>query len=83
MLERPKIARQIVETNGIEIIPAATDILEEYFDLPVPTINGKRHSDPFDRIIIATAIRRGRVLVSRDSKFPWYQLNCKLSLLEI
>ena len=80
-LSRPKTARRVIEENGIAILPASDDILEHFYDLPVPTIKNRRHSDPFDRIIIATAICRGCVLVSADEKFPWYREHCKLSLL--
>lgn len=31
--------------------------------------------DPFDRIIISTAIKRNMTLISADSKFPWYAEN--------
>ena len=80
---RPNTIRTIIEENNIEIIPLSDDILERFFDLPMPTINGSLHGDPFDRLIIATALRRGLTLVSSDSKFPWYQANCGLHLLAI
>lgn len=51
-------------------------------NLPLLTINNKTHSDPFDRIIIATAISYHITLASADSKFPKY---CRfgLDLLDI
>lgn len=80
---RPQKLRSTVEDSGIDIIPIDTDILEAFYDLPMPTINRKRHSDPFDRVIIATALRRGMTLVSRDEKFPWYRDHCRLRLLTV
>lgn len=80
---RPNKVRSVVEANGIAILHVAPDIMEEFYDLPMPTVGGRTHSDPFDRIIIATAIRRGMTLVSADTKFPWYRDNCGLHLLEI
>jgi PIN domain nuclease of toxin-antitoxin system len=80
---RPNTTRAIIEENNIMLLPASGDILECFFDMTIPVIKGKPHSDPFDRIIIATAIRRGMTLVSADTKFPWYRDNCGLHLLEI
>lgn len=80
---RPNTTRAIIEENNIVILPPSGDILESFFNLPLPSINGKLHSDPFDRIIISTAIRRDLTIVSADSKFPWYKKHCGLNLLEI
>lgn len=80
---RPNTTRNIIEANNIIIIPPSGDILECFYSLPIPSINGSQHADPFDRIIISTAIKRNLTLISADSKFPWYKRNCNLSLLEI
>ena len=79
----PTAIRKIIEHNSILILSTMPDILEVFYALDVPVINGSRHTDPFDRIIISTAIRRGITLVSADQKFPWYAENCKLMLREI
>ena len=80
---RPDKVRSVVEANGIAILHVAPDIMETFYDLPIPTIAGRTHADPFDRIIIATALRRDYTLVSHDSKFPWYKEHCRLTLMEI
>ena len=80
---RPDKIRSVVEANGIAILHIAPDIMETFYDLPMPDIAGRTHSDPFDRIIIATALRRGYTLVSHDTKFPWYKEHCRLSMFEV
>lgn len=80
---RPDKVRSVVSDNGISIINVSPGILETFYDLPIPTIGKKNHSDPFDRIIIATALRRGLTLVSHDEKFPWYKSHCRLNLYEV
>ena len=80
---RPSSVRDRIAANSVGILRAAPDIMEQFFDLPVPVINGNRHSDPFDRLIIASAIRRDFILVSADKKFPWYRDHCGLQLYEI
>ncbi|MBR1506289.1 MAG: PIN domain-containing protein [Prevotella sp.] len=79
----PAAIRDVIEQNNIMILPATTDVLEVFYALSIPIINGARHTDPFDRIIISTAIRRGITLISADQKFPWYAKNCQLMLREI
>jgi len=79
----PTAVRDVIEQNNIMILSATTDILEVFYALNIPTINGSKHTDPFDRIIISTAIRRSMILVSADQKFPWYAENCQLMLREI
>ena len=80
---RPEKIRSVVEANGIAILHIAPDIMETFYDLPIPNIAGRLHADPFDRIIISTALRRGYTLVSHDTKFPWYKEHCRLSIFEV
>ncbi|MCS7069789.1 MAG: type II toxin-antitoxin system VapC family toxin [Meiothermus sp.] len=47
---------------GIEVVPLDAYIALEADGLPLP------HPDPADRFIVATALRLGAVLVSRDEK---------------
>lgn len=83
-MHRPAVVRKtLAEDWNVNIQPVTTDILERLYDIPIPETPKGKHSDPFDRIIIATAIRRGMTLVSADTKFPWYRDNCGLHLLEI
>ena len=50
--------------------------------LPVLTIGGQRHADPFDRGIIAQAISLDATLISSDRKFPSYR-RYGLDLMEV
>lgn len=50
--------------------------------LPMLTIGGKLHADPFDRGIIAQAITMGATLISSDLKFPSYR-KYGLDLIEV
>lgn len=52
--------------SGIELLPITTDIASIAVDLP------EHHSDPQDRIIIATALAYDAGLLSADGKFPDY-----------
>ncbi|MBQ7684371.1 MAG: type II toxin-antitoxin system VapC family toxin [Bacteroidaceae bacterium] len=83
-LHRPATVRKTLADDwNVNILPISTDILELLYDIPVPETPKGRHSDPFDRIIIATAIKRGMTLVSADTKFPWYEEHCQLHLMQI
>lgn len=79
----PQAVRNIVSRDNIIILSPTPDIIDVFYGMEIPVINGNRHSDPFDRIIIATAIKRDLVLVSADQKFPWYAANCHLQLRQI
>jgi PIN domain nuclease of toxin-antitoxin system len=52
--------------SGIEVIPLTSAIAESAVNLP------EHHSDPQDRIIMATAITHGAKLLSADKKFIEY-----------
>ena len=83
-MHRPTIVRKtLAEDWNIGIHPISTDILERLYDIPIPETPKGKHSDPFDRIIISTAIKRNMTLISADSKFPWYAEHCGLKLLAI
>jgi PIN domain nuclease of toxin-antitoxin system len=57
----------------IDIVPIELNHVRTLEKLPIPTINGRLHNDPFDRILIAQAIADGYTIVSADSKFPLYE----------
>lgn len=59
--------RHNVELNGWEGVPVELDIVEEAYSLPDPF-----HPDPVDRILVATARRRGMHLLTADSKILGY-----------
>ncbi len=52
--------------SGIELLPVTPEIAGIAVDLP------EHHSDPQDRLIIATALAHGANLLSADAKFPQY-----------
>ncbi|MBP3762366.1 MAG: type II toxin-antitoxin system VapC family toxin [Bacteroidales bacterium] len=81
---RPSVIQKVLSEDwNVNILPITTEIMECLYDIPIPEIAKGKHSDPFDRIIIATAIRRNMTLISADGKFPWYSDNCGLELHEI
>jgi PIN domain nuclease of toxin-antitoxin system len=60
--------QQNLNTLGIGIIPIAFADTETYLSLPL------HHRDPFDRILVAQAINRSLVLVSRDAHLDAYPI---------
>jgi PIN domain nuclease of toxin-antitoxin system len=62
-----------LEGSGINLLPITPAIAGLAVDLP------EHHSDPQDRIIIATALSHDAQLMSADGKFPLYKdLNNRL-----
>ena len=59
---------RICDDYGITILPIKTKYLECLQVLPM------YHSDPFDRLIIATAIEEKMQLITHDSKIQKYEL---------
>lgn len=53
--------RKVIMYNGWRVIPATYEIMEEAYSLP-----GEFHTDPADRILVATARLRGLVLATGD-----------------
>lgn len=53
--------------KSISILPIKTAYLEIIQDLPMI------HNDPFDRLIIATAIEENYILITEDEKIRKYQ----------
>lgn len=56
-----------LEGSGINLLPITPAIASLAVDLP------EHHSDPQDRIIIATALNHDARLMSADGKFPLYK----------
>lgn len=52
--------------NRIEVLPIGLDDLGEVVKLPF------HHRDPFDRLIIAQAVRKGLPIVGKDGEFSMY-----------
>jgi len=56
---------------NIKELPIEFDDSIAYISLPLL----KEHKDPFDRMIVAQAMRRSLTLVSADKKLDAYQIN--------
>ncbi|KAA6301817.1 MAG: hypothetical protein EZS26_001980 [Candidatus Ordinivivax streblomastigis] len=69
-----------LQERQIGIVPVEVNHIKVLEKLPVLTIHGKTHDDPFDRLIIAQAIANKYTLISSDKKFPFYK-DYKLKLL--
>ena len=52
--------------RSIDLVPIDTAAMDALMTLP------KIHGDPFDRIIIATALTRGLTVITRDGIIPNY-----------
>ena len=63
-----KIFADEIGKVGLELIPITTKQLEEYVVLPI----NSSHKDPFDRLLIATAIAENLSLITADEKFRLY-----------
>ena len=58
-----------VEEAGWSILPFSPETAASFARLP----RSGAHKDPFDRMLIWTAIREGLTLVSRDQSLPAYE----------
>lgn len=59
---------RICDEYGITILPIKTKYLERMQKLPAI------HSDPFDRLIIATALEEKMKLITHDSRIQKYEI---------
>jgi PIN domain nuclease of toxin-antitoxin system len=57
----------ICASTSIISLPLRRQHVERLFDLPL------HHQDPFDRLIISTALSDGLPLISRDQHFRKYK----------
>jgi len=65
----PEDIPRFVQETGWPVIPLSAATAASAGRLPRPT----DHRDPFDRLLIWTAINEGFSLVSGDDKFPAYR----------
>ncbi len=66
-LPRTTWFKKALDGSGISLLPVSAEIASTAVDL------SEHHSDPQDRIIIATSLVLGCQLISADRKFPLYQ----------
>ena len=69
-----------LQKRQIGILSIEPTHIRELEKLPILIINGKKHEDPFDRLLISQSIADKYTIVSSDSKFPFYE-DCGLKLL--
>ena len=71
----PAIDRIItdLQERQIGILPIEVRHIKTLEKLPILTLNGKKHEDPFDRLLIAQTIADEFTIISSDSKFPFYK----------
>jgi len=62
-----------LQKRQIGILPVEAAHIKELERLPILNINGKKHEDPFDRLLISQAIAGKYTIISSDSKFPFYK----------
>ena len=81
MAPSPKELREKLEYLNIGVLPVSGRVIDTFYELPMPPQSDGKHSDPFDRVIISTAICNRRRLVSHDRRFVWYANHYRLDLL--
>ena len=64
---------EILIERQINIISVDVGDIKTLEKLPILTINEKKHEDPFDRLLISQAIEGKYIIISSDSKFPFYK----------
>lgn len=65
----PVALRQLIEDLDVMVIPYRADHGMRYFSLPPPE---QTHSDPHDRMIIATALVEQIPILTSDAEFKRY-----------
>jgi len=64
----------ILSERQINILSIEVSHIKALEKLPFPIMNnGKKHEDPFDRMLIAQAVAGRFTLISSDTKFPLYK----------
>ncbi len=63
----------ILTDRQVKIVSTDINHIKTLEKLPFLTINGKKHEDPFDRLLISQSIACKYTIISSDSKFPFYK----------
>ncbi|MEW5854727.1 MAG: type II toxin-antitoxin system VapC family toxin [Myxococcota bacterium] len=66
----PAMLDDILERGGIHVLPVTWRDAAESDALVLTNQDGARHKDPFDRILVATALRHQLALVTADQALP-------------
>ena len=59
-----------LESMPIKVLPITTDCIKSIESLPFI------HRDPFDRMLVATAVSSGMTILTADSNTPKYSASC-------
>jgi PIN domain nuclease of toxin-antitoxin system len=59
-----------LESMPIEVLPITTDCIKTVESLPFI------HRDPFDRMLVATAVSNDMTILTADSNIPQYSASC-------
>ncbi|MCL2002838.1 MAG: type II toxin-antitoxin system VapC family toxin [Oscillospiraceae bacterium] len=62
--------RQLINDNYFNVLPIRDEHIERLFTLPL------HHRDPFDRLIIATALAENMTLITADEDIQKYDVQC-------
>ena len=73
--------RLLLAQWNVGILDLTYEVVNRFEKEGVPESQLMQHKDPFDRLIIATALVHNMTLISADRKFPWWQRYRKLSLM--
>ena len=68
--------RDLIIQDGFTMLDLKTEHISAYGDIPLLT----EHRDPFDRLLLATALYENIPLISADQNFARYQALIKLVL---
>jgi PIN domain nuclease of toxin-antitoxin system len=73
---------QTIKRLRAQLLPIKAEHLDRLQTLAfVNDHNGREHNDPFDRLLVAQALKEDLVLVGSDRMFPVYQTTLGLKLL--
>lgn len=74
---------RLLDQRAIDVLDITSEIVCRFNKEGIPESQLQQHKDPFDRLIIATALVHKMTLISADRKFPWWQKYRKLKLFYI
>jgi PIN domain nuclease of toxin-antitoxin system len=63
-----QLLTNLIQSDGFEILTIKNDHISTYHKVPL----FENHRDPFDRLLIATALSENINLISADEKFKFY-----------
>ncbi|HEX5037569.1 MAG TPA: type II toxin-antitoxin system VapC family toxin [bacterium] len=70
-LESPETwFREVLKHHGVEQVPINFQIASHSGELP------QHHKDPYDRLIVATALEYGMTIITPDALIKKYDVNC-------